>query len=438
MPTALITGATGMTGRAITDHLLNLPEWTSITTLSRSQQSHSSNPKIHHATLDLQSSAEDMSSSLHDIQAPEYVFFCAYLARDDESDAAKVNGAMLQNFIDALHKTGAIKTLKRFILVNGLKQWGVHLGRVKQPMHESDPRLEPSTTSTTTDDKSTPWPENFYYTQQDILAEAARKDGDKWTWVVTFPQDVIGVAKANFMNLATALGLYASVMATLPSGGSELPFPGCKANYLAFNCWTSAKLHADFCAWAALTPQAGNQAFNVIDGDTESWQNLWPKLAKRYGAKIPPNMFPGSGEKGVDGAYDGYEPSHTELPTPMPVSAVAEAIGLKDEFGPKKHSVIHQQIDTTKWAQRPEVVKAWENLRDQHGLDQQTWDKATWGFLTFLLGRDYSCVVSMSKARKLGWTGYKDTWDAFNETFEELEKEGILPKASEQVKTARE
>ncbi|MBV35950.1 MAG: hypothetical protein CMP47_10965 [Rickettsiales bacterium] len=420
MPTALITGATGMTGRAITDHLLSLPEWTSITTLSRSQKSHCSDPKVHHATLDLQSSAESMSSSLSDIKA-EYVFFCAYLARDDESEAAKVNGAMLQNFIDALRHTGAIKHLKRFVLVNGLKQWGVHLGRPKQPMHESDPRLEPSNNS--------PWPENFYYTQQDILAEAARKDGGNWTWVVTFPQDVIGVAKANFMNLATALGLYASVMATLPA--HELPFPGCKANYLAFNCWTSAKLHADFCTWAALEPKAGNQTFNVIDGDTESWQNLWPKVAKRYGAKIPANMFPGSGERGVDGAYDGYEASHTELPTPMPVSAVAEAIGLKDEFSEDKHSVIHQQIDTTKWAQRPEVVKAWENLRDQHGLDQQTWDKATWGFLTFLLGRDYSCVVSMSKARKLGWTGYKDTWDAFDETFAELEKEGILPKASE-------
>lgn len=33
----------------------------------------------------------------------------------------------------------------------------------------------------------------------------------------------------------------------------------------------------------------------------------------------------------------------------------------------------------------------------------------------------------MSKARKLGWTGYADTWDELEETFEILEKEGILP-----------
>jgi hypothetical protein len=33
----------------------------------------------------------------------------------------------------------------------------------------------------------------------------------------------------------------------------------------------------------------------------------------------------------------------------------------------------------------------------------------------------------MSKARKLGWTGYQDTWDAFKETFAELEQAKMLP-----------
>ncbi|KAI1626143.1 hypothetical protein EDD37DRAFT_332005 [Exophiala viscosa] len=411
MPTAIVTGATGITGRAVVDHLLKAPEWTKVTTMSRSQQP-TPNPKLKHATIDLQSSAHTMTEDLKDVDA-DYVFFCAYLARDDESEAAKVNGAMLQNFIEALHHTGTIKHLKRLILVNGLKQYGVHLGRAKQPMHETDTWLE-----------GDPWPPNFYYTQQHILADAAKKDDNKWSWVVTYPQDVIGVAKANFMNLATALGLYASISAALPD--HELPFPGSKTNYLGFNNWTSANLHAEFCLWAALEPKAGNQGFNVVNGDTESWQNLWPQLAARYGAKIPPNMFPG----GDDGSYKDYEAAHTELPTPMPLTEYAEKIGLKDEFE-GKHSVIHQQIDTTKWAKRPEVVKKWEEIRDKAGLDQQTWEKATWGFLTFLLGRKFSCVVSMSKARSLGWTGYKDTWTAFDETFAELEKEGILPKVSQ-------
>lgn len=45
---------------------------------------------------------------------------------------------------------------------------------------------------------------------------------------------------------------------------------------------------------------------------------------------------------------------------------------------------------------------------------------------SYVLGRNYSCVASMSKARKLGWTGYADTWDEFEHTFQELEKVRML------------
>jgi len=340
----------------------------------------------------------------------DYIFFCAYLADLDDGKAVEINGGMLQNFLDALSHTGAIKQLKRILLVNGLKQYGAHLGVPKQPMHETDPWLE-----------GPGWPPNFYYTQQHILIDAAAKANGAWTWVVTYPQDVIGVAKANFMNLATALGLYCAVSKQL---SGELPFPGSKASYLAFNCWTSANLHAKFCLWAVTAPNTGNQAFNVINGDTESWQNLWPRLAARFGCKIPRVMFPG----GERGKYNGFEPLTIPLREEPPAAAFQDSMGLAGEF---KQSFVHQQIDTTKWAQRPEVVQAWEQLRDKYKLDQQAWEKATWLFMTYLLGRDFSCVVSMSKARKFGWTGYQDTWDAFEETFKELEENDILPPAAE-------
>ena len=31
-------------------------------------------------------------------------------------------------------------------------------------------------------------------------------------------------------------------------------------------------------------------------------------------------------------------------------------------------------------------------------------EKATWGFLRFVLGRNYDLAIDMSKARKLGWS----------------------------------
>lgn len=36
-------------------------------------------------------------------------------------------------------------------------------------------------------------------------------------------------------------------------------------------------------------------------------------------------------------------------------------------------------------------------------------------------------MVSMSKAKQIGWLGYQDTWPTFEETFQELETGGILP-----------
>ncbi|KAI0477861.1 hypothetical protein GGR56DRAFT_639100 [Xylariaceae sp. FL0804] len=349
---------------------------------------------------------------------------------------------MLDRFLAALgakrqkKKTdeGEGEELSRFVLTCGLKQYGVHLGRPKNPMREDDdPRLfwleQPDR------------PPNFYYEQQRILEKAANEAGNRWSWTVTYPQDVIGFARANFMNLATSLGLYCAVSKELgragsSSGGSssssELIFPGNKTNYLAFNDWTSARAHAEFCLWAVAAPQARDQRFNVTNGDIQSWQDLWPRLARRFGCRVPENMFPGSGSgAGADDGhrkpYPGYEPAHMKLHPRPPISEVEAELGLKGEFSGGRPSEVFCQIGPEAWARRPEVVAAWERLRDRHGLRQEAWDKATWGFLTFLLGREYSCVASMSKARKAGYRGYADTWDEFQATFRELEAAKMLP-----------
>ncbi|KAE8419295.1 hypothetical protein BDV36DRAFT_294347 [Aspergillus pseudocaelatus] len=126
------------------------------------------------------------------------------------------------------------------------------------------------------------------------------------------------------------------------------------------------------CLWAATAPGAGNNIFNVTNGDTKSFQSLWPRMAEYFGFRIPENMFGGGG--------DGCPCGEVDLP-----------------------------VDPQKWAKRTAVKEAWAMLRDKYSLDQAAWDKATWDFLTFVLGRECGRVASMSKARKLGWTGYEDT-----------------------------
>ena len=49
--------------------------------------------------------------------------------------------------------------------------------------------------------------------------------------------------------------------------------------------------------------------------------------------------------------------------------------------------------------------KAWEKVAEREGLSKDALEKATWGFLGFVLGRNYDLVIDISKARKLGWMG---------------------------------
>lgn len=212
MPSALVTGATGILGREIVAELgKDKPTWPTVYALSRSKkETYPENVKHQH--LDLQASAQDMAKELQGIN-PEVVFFTAYLAKDSEEEATQVNGDMLENFLEALKLTGAIKGVKRVVLTTGAKQYGVHLGAVKTPMEESDKWI-------TSSDR----PPNFYYRQQDVLAKKAKEDG--YDWVVTYPNDVIGVAKGNFMNLANTLGIYCAVNKEI---GNDLVWPGSPA-----------------------------------------------------------------------------------------------------------------------------------------------------------------------------------------------------------------
>ena len=312
---------------------------------------------------------------------------------------------MLANFLDALDSTGTIKKLKRLILVTGAKQYGLHLGRPKNPMQESDPRIE-----------GPDRPPNFYYNQQNILKERSSKAS--WDWVVTYPNDVIGFAKGNFMNLCTSIGLYTVISKELTG---SLPWPGDDYFYHAATTFTSSKLHADFCLWAALQPRCSNQAFNVVNGDTETYENLWPKLATRYGCKVPANQFVHKTPAGMA--------SKTQLAQRPPIAEFAAQLGLEGSDALKPSSIT-ARIDVTKWSQQEEIKKAWEELAQKEGLEKDAFERATWAFLLFELGRNYDIIISMSKAREYGYTGYKDTWTAFEEVFDELEAAKILPRKS--------
>jgi nucleoside-diphosphate-sugar epimerase len=360
-----------------------------------------------------------MANDLKSVRG-EYIFFAAYLAQDKEEDAWEVNGTMLSNFLSAMEKTGAMDEVKRIILVCGAKQYGVHLGMPKQPMTEDAPWL--------TD--TSKWPPNFYYNQQNILHKFCQEKGVEW--VVTYPNDVIGFATGNFMNLSSAIALYALVSAEIPGSKDGIIFPGSPDFYTKFDSFTTAKLHAEFCAWAALEPRAANQAFNVVNGDVESWQNLWPKVAGYFGTKVKSDQFKGAYGGGMASSlskYLGGDASSTMDMAPQPpISVSATELGLEGTPVLQQNKV-EQHVDLVKWSQRSDVKQAWEKIAEREGLDKSSFEKATWAFLGFVLGRKFDLVISMSKAREAGWTGYRDTWHSLEEVFDEMREAGVLPKA---------
>lgn len=92
MPTAIVTGATGILGKEIVAALAKDPQWTKIHALSRSQKDKYP-PSVQHNHLDLMSNANEMAAELKTQGVTgDYVFFAAYMAKADEGEASDVNG----------------------------------------------------------------------------------------------------------------------------------------------------------------------------------------------------------------------------------------------------------------------------------------------------------------------------------------------------------
>ena len=70
-----------------------------------------------------------------------------------------------------------------------------------------------------------------------------------------------------------------------------------------------------------------------------------------------------------------------------------------------KTGELERKINLMKRSQRKDVQAALKKITERDGLKSDAFEKATWGLLSYVLGRNCDIVLSMSKARKLGWTG---------------------------------
>ncbi|MEH6657508.1 SDR family oxidoreductase [Leeuwenhoekiella marinoflava] len=276
--TALIVGASGISGNNLAQELLN-QNWTTYGITRNSEVNLKGLKNIKADLLDPKS----LETALTDVE-PTHVFFTAWMRKDTEAENIKVNAALVRNLLEVLAPK---KSVKHVALVTGLKHY---LGPFeayakdgflpKTPVRTEHPRLAV---------------DNFYYAQEDELFAAAKRYG--FTWSVHRAHTMIGLAVGNHMNMGTTLAVYASIC---KETGKPFTWPGSEAQWKGISDVTDARLLAKQFVWAATTPEAANQAFNTANGDVFRWEWLWKEIAAYFK---------------VD--YKGYEPGTPNLETQM-------------------------------------------------------------------------------------------------------------------------
>ena len=258
--TALVVGASGITGSALVEHLSS-DSW-DVVAMSRHP---SPTAGVRTVSADLHS-PDDLRHTLA-TEKPTHVFFTAWSRRDTEAENIDVNRAMLRELLAALEHA----PLQHVALVTGLKHYlgpfeAYAAGEMPDtPFHEDEPRL--------------PSP-NFYYAQEDELWAAAEHQG--FTWSVHRSHTVIGYAVGNAMNMGLTIAVQAAICRKL---GLPFVFPGSETQWNGLTDMTDAGLLAEQMVWAATSPQGADEPFNIVNGDIFRWRWMWPRLAARLGVE---------------------------------------------------------------------------------------------------------------------------------------------------------
>ncbi|KAG9186816.1 hypothetical protein G6011_09924 [Alternaria panax] len=403
---AIVCGATGISGFNTIRCLLDTPDrWSKIYALSRKPFSKEAfafftdeqRGRIQHISIDLCSKSEDIAKSLKDagVEA-DYVFYYAYLPpgkgmndMDPSSAEALIeaNVPPFRNFIASLPK--AELKPKRILLQTGGKNYGMHIGRGRQPVIESDPQpkhLSP----------------NFYYHQEDILFKYCEEHPET-DWTIVMPAGIIGAVQAAAMNTFLAYGVYAAVQAHRKQ---PLQFPA------DFNSWqgdythSTARLTGYLSEWAVLEDSAKFQRFNAQDGGIFTWDRFWNELGRWFGADI----------RGPEEDESKYETIYLAGGEDSPLG-----------YGPPIESRMIYPL--RKWVEETNVAKDWEEMMKQSNgqltmnvpeVDKQTFAMADFSFA--VVG-----TLSGHKVRRFGFNGYVDTMESIFETYQEMAKLGMLP-----------
>ncbi|OZJ03126.1 hypothetical protein BZG36_03877 [Bifiguratus adelaidae] len=339
---ALVFGANGVSGLALLEALFEQPksEWSKIISVSRRPpQLDHKDDRVHHISIDLlHKSTDDLASEIDKAGGREvtHAFHYTYIEKSDENELIEVNRTLFKTALDAC--ASACPKLQVFQLQTGYKYYGVHLGGKElapRPFKEDAPRHSGA---------------NFYFIQEDMLQEAAFKN--KWKYVITRPNIIIGIAKGNYMNFAVSVGLYAALQKEL---GRPLVFPGNGNMYNQKVDFSPAINNARFQAFCATNPKAYNQIFNIASDQDTSFSQIWPKIADYFG------------------------------------------IPVKAEFTKEAKEGMVSEQPLAEYM--PANQQKWEEIAKKKGLDPKAYEYATWAFVALFEQpkSEWSKIISISR-----------------------------------------
>jgi nucleoside-diphosphate-sugar epimerase len=346
---ALVVGPTGATGGPIAAALARGTGWR-VYGMSRTPPP--GEAPFTHLVADLGDPAS-CARALAGIEPVTHAFFAARAPfREGGVEDVEGNVALLAAMLDALATRS--DNLEHVHLLEGIKWYGMHLGPYPTPSREDDPRHLPP---------------NFYYDQQDLLSGRAAQA--RWSWSASRPSYICDYAPTRARNLITVLGTYAAICREL---NVPLDFPGSSAAYSALSELSDATCLAEAIIFVSTHNAGRNAAFNVTNGDSFRWSQVWPLLAQWFGVSC-----------GV--------PRRMKLATWMA------------DKGP-----------------------VWDRIVARYGLQRRSLESlASWKFADFVFEREWDLLTDTGRLRRAGFNACVDTIAMIRDHLNKYQDAKLLP-----------
>ncbi|KAG7036983.1 3-oxo-Delta(4,5)-steroid 5-beta-reductase, partial [Cucurbita argyrosperma subsp. argyrosperma] len=349
---AVIFGVTGLVGKELAKALLSTGGWKVYGVARRPDNvSPITDTNFQFISCDLldRSSANRNLSPVRHVTHLFWVTWAAQL-RFDTSDCSDQNRTMLANVLDVI--LPAAPALRHVSLQTGIKHYvsltgaAVGGGGGRMAVYcEDSPRAESGN--------------NFYYALEDLLRERLSGGGRRVAWSVLRPGLILGCSNRTFFNFMGSLCVYGAICKKLKKpfvfGGSAACWEGFCIN------GSDARLVAEQHVWAAtneINTTADGEAFNVCNGWSFTWKEIWGAVAEKFG-----------------------------------VAAAAE--DEEGMFSPEFHYM----------AAMTEKGRVWAEIVEEEGLIPTEMEElANWGFLDSLFRLPGKMVASRNKSDRLGFS----------------------------------